>query len=133
MALTIKELIQKNKIAHHQHFYIESVYLSYNLLSKVLRRFVKEEKLIRSSDRVKLADHIKVIKTHYASSPSFAKKLKRSTFKSICDFNKEFRTINKELKYSYPELKLKNASQKGIDALVLLNTSLIKLQSNKNI
>jgi len=131
MALSIKDLIHKNKTAHKQHYYIESIFLSYNLLSKALRRFVQEEKLVHSAARLKLSDYIKVIKPKY-NSPAFNKKLKKSSFKDICEFNKEFKAISKELKYQYPELKLKHASQKGINALVLLNTSLVKLQSNKN-
>ncbi len=132
MALSIKDLIQKNKNAHKQHFYIESVYLSYNLLSKVLRQVLIEEKLSGATNKAKLSEYIKTIKAHYVASPAFNRKVKRSVFKTISDFNSDFKTVNKELKYQYPELKLKSTSQKGINALVLLHTSIIKLKSNKN-
>ena len=69
---------------------------------------------------------------HYKSSPTFTRKLKKSILNAVSDFNNDFKMVNKELKYQYPELKLKGASQKGINALVLLHTSLIKLKSNKS-
>jgi hypothetical protein len=131
MAITIKDLLQKNKNAHKQHFYIESVYLSYNLMSKVLRRFVIEEKLTAEHPKAKLSDYIKAIRPQYENSPAFGKKLKKAAFKAICDFNSDFKSLNKELKYQYPEVKLKHASQKGINALVQLNTSIVKLKNNR--
>lgn len=132
MALTIKDLIQKNKTAHKQHFYIESVYLSYNLLGKVLRQVLLEEKVLGTKGKAKLSDYIKRVKAHYVVSPTFNRKIKKSVFKTISDFNSDFKTVNKELKYQYPEVKLKSTSQKGINALVLLHTSIIKLKSNRN-
>ena len=132
MALTIKDLIQKNKTAHKQHFYIESVYLSYNLLGKVLRQVLLEEKLLGSKGKAKLSEYIKAVKTQYDVSPAFSQKIKRSVLKTISDFNNDFKIVNKELKYQYPELKLKHTSQKGINALVLLHTTIIKLKSNRN-
>lgn len=132
MALTIKNLIQKNKSAHKQHFYIESVYLSHNLIGKVLRQVLLEEKILESKGKAKLSEYIKTVKSHYNISPSFRQKLKKSVFKIVSDFNSDFKTVNKELKYQYPELKLKTTSQKGINALTLLHTSVIKLKSNRN-
>jgi hypothetical protein len=131
MALTIKELILKNKNAHKQHFYIESVYLSYNLIGKVLRQALIEEKIFNAKSKAKLNEYIKTVKDQYGKSPNFQRKIKRSVLKTVSEFNTDFKTVNKELKYQYPELKLKHASQKGINALVLLHTSLVKLKSNK--
>lgn len=132
MALSVKELIEKNKNAHKQHFYIESVYLSYNLIGKVLRHLLSEEKLLSAKSKTKLSDYIKTIKLHHSTNPVFNKKLKKSALKTITEFNTEFKIVNKELKYQYPEIKLKEASQKGINALVLLHTTVVKLKSNKN-
>jgi len=132
MALSIKELIEKNRNAHKQHFYIESVYLSYNLIGKILRQALTEERIKPVKTKAKLTDYIKTAKALYNKSPVFTKKIKRSVLKSVNDFNSEFKTVNKELKYQYPELKLKAASQKGINTLVLLHTSLIKLKSDYN-
>lgn len=131
MALSIKELIEKNRSAHKQHFYIESVYLSYNLIGKVLRQILIEEKILKANGKAKLSVYIKTVKLHYNTLPAFSRKMKRSVFKTISEFNADFKTVNKELKYQYPELKLKATSQKGINALVLLHTSVVKLKSNK--
>ena len=131
MALSIKDLIDKNRNAHKQHFYIESVYLSYNLIGKVLRQTLIEEKIKVETGKAKLSNYVKAAKSHYTVSPAFSRKLKKSVLRSINDFNMNFKTVNKELKYQYPELKLKHTSQKGINALVLLHTSLVKLKSNK--
>ncbi|HWY12764.1 MAG TPA: hypothetical protein VN026_15630 [Bacteroidia bacterium] len=131
MALSIKELIQKNRSAHKQHFYIESVYLSYNLIGKVLRQILMEEKILNKGGKAKLSAYIKTVKSHYTASPAFRRKMKKSVFKTINEFSVDFKTVNKELKYQYPELKLKATSQKGINALVLLHTSVVKLKSNK--
>ncbi len=132
MALSIKDLIQKNRNAHKQHFYIESVYLSYNLIGKVLRQTLTEEKIVLSKGKAKLSEYIKAAKIHHATSPAFTRKLKKSVLKSINEFNTDFKMVNKELKYQYPEMKLKATSQKGINTLVLLHTSLIKLKSNRS-
>jgi hypothetical protein len=132
MALSIKELIQKNKTAHKQHFYIESVYLSYNLIGKVLRQALIEEKILNAKSKAKLNEYIKTAKAQYEASPNFQRKIKRSVLKTVSEFNMDFKIVNKELKYQYPELKLKHTSQKGINALVLLHTSLVKLKSNKS-
>jgi hypothetical protein len=131
MALTIKDLIQKNKDAHNKHFYIESVFLSYNLIGKVLRQVLQQEKITTTKNKPKLSEYIKAVRSHYDSSPIFSKKIKRSVLKSIHDFNSDFKSLNKELKYQYPESKLKTTSQKGINALVLLHTSAVKLRSNR--
>jgi hypothetical protein len=131
MALSIKDLIEKNRNAHKQQFYIESVYLSYNLIGKVLRQTLTEEKINLNKGKAKLSDYIKAAKSHHNSSLTFNRKLKKSVLNSINDFNIDFKILNKELKYQYPEIKLKNTSQKGLNALVLLHTSLVKLKSNK--
>jgi hypothetical protein len=132
MALSIKDLIQKNRSAHKQHYYIESVYLSYNLIGKVLRQALTEEKIMNTNSKAKLSKYIEVAKVHSATSPAFSRIIKKSVLNCINDFNHDFKTINKQLKYQYPELKLKVASQKGINALVLLHTSVAKLKSNRS-
>jgi len=132
MALTLKDLLQKNKTAYKQQYYIESVYLSNTLITKVLKQIVAEEKIQSSASRLKLSETLKLLKPKYTDSPFFTKKLKKSVFNSICEFNTEFKTVNKELKYQYPEVKLKHLAKKGLDVLVHLNTTLIKLKSNNH-
>lgn len=132
MALTVKDLLQKNKLAFKQQYYIESVYLSYALITKVLKQIIVEEEIAGTTSRLKLAETLKIIKPKYTASPLFTKKLKKSVFNSICEFNTEFKTVNKELKYQYPEVKLKHLAKKGLNVLVHLNTTLIKLKSNNH-
>lgn len=131
MALSIKELIEKNKNAFKHQYYIESTNLSYGLITKALKQIISEEKLNTVVTRMKLSDCIKVFKQHYSTSPTFKKKLKKKVYKNICEFNEDYKMVTKELKYQYPELKLKHTSKRGIDIMVNLNTTLIKLRSNR--
>ncbi len=131
MALSIKELVEKNKSANKHQYYIESVNLSYGLITKALKQIITEEKIPIATTRVKLSDCIKVFKQHYAKSPTFKMKLKKAVYKNICEFNTDYKSLNKELKYNYPEVKLRHTSKRGIDIMVNLNTTLIKLRSNR--
>jgi len=131
MALQIKDLINRNKSAYKHQYYIESVSLSYTLISKVLKQIIAEEKISNQASRLKLSDCLKLIKPQYDKNPLFTKRLKKSTYKRIAEFNQEHKIIMKELKYQYPDLKLRNASKKGLDTIVLLNTSLIKIKANR--
>lgn len=131
MALGIKELVEKNKNAYKQQYFIESVHLSYGLITKALKQIISEEKISTSATRMKLSDCIKVFKQHYSKSPVFKKKLKKNVYKNICEFNSDYKLLSKELKYQYPELKLKHTSKRGIEIMVHLNTSLIKIRSNR--
>ena len=131
MALSIKELVEKNKNAYKQQYYIESVNLSYGLITKALKQIISEEKISAAGSRMKLSDCIKVFKGHYSKSPVFKKKLKKNVYKNICEFNADYKLLSKELKYQYPELKLKHTSKRGIEIMVNLNTSLIKIRSNR--
>ena len=131
MALSIKELIEKNKSAYKHQYYIESVNLSYGLITKALKQIISEEKIQADVSRMKLSDCIKVFKQHYAASPEFKKKLKKNVYRNICEFNTDYKAVNRELKYQYPELKLKHASKRGMEIMVNLNTSLVKIRSNR--
>lgn len=131
MALNIKQLIEKNKTAYKHQYYIESVNLSYGLITKALKQIIAEEKIPLENPRMKLSDCIKVFKAHYNTSPVFKRKLKKAVYKNICEFNADYKNLSKELKYNYPEIKLKHTSKRGMDIMVNLNTSLIKLRSNR--
>lgn len=132
MALTIKELFEKNKQAYKQQFYLDSVFLSYNLILKTTKQICSDEGIKTGAGKLKLSDVNKHLKAHYLKTPMFTKKLKKSVFKDVCLFNDEFKALSKELKYQYPEIKLKNAAKRGLDILVKLNTSLIKLKNNSH-
>lgn len=131
MALSIKELIEKNKNAYKDQYYIESVNLSYGLITKALRQIISEEKIGSEVSRMKLSDCIKIFKQHYNTSPEFKKKLKKNVYRNICEFNADYKLLNKELKFQYPEVKLKNTSKRGMEIMVNLNTSLVKIRSNR--
>lgn len=131
MALNIKELIEKNKKAYKEQYYIESVNLSYGLITKALKQILAEEKISPGTSRMKLNDCIKIFKEQYSKSPVFKKKLKKNVYRNICEFNADYKLLNKELKYQYPELKLKHTSKRGLEIMVNLNTSLVKIRSNR--
>lgn len=132
MALSTKDILDKNKLAYKNQFYIESTYLSYSLMTRILKQISVEEKITAASGKLKLSELIKQLKGEYDKSPLFTKKLKKSIFKNICEFNSDFKLVSRELKYQYPEIKLKHTAKKGLDVLVKLNTTLIKLKSNNH-
>ena len=101
-------------------------------MTRILKQIAAEEKLASSGAKMKLSELIKQIKAEYDKSPLFTKKLKKSIFRNICEFNSDFKLVSRELKYQYPELKLKHTAKKGLDVLVKLNTTLIKLKSNNH-
>jgi hypothetical protein len=128
---TIKNLITNNKKAlDHQH-YIEAIHLSYLLVTKALKQICKEEKIVVHNNATKLNDYIKALKTHYNKAPLFKKKLKKTIYKQIVEFNTEYKRISKELKFQFPEIKLSHAAKKGMNVIILLNTTLIKIKANK--
>lgn len=131
MALSIKELIEKNKKAFSQHFYIESAYLSQALITKALKQIAKEENVQLGVVKPKLSDCIKALKQEYKKTPAFKSKLKKALYNNICEFNRDYKSANKELKYQYPELKLKHTAKRGIEIVALLHTTLIKLKANR--
>ena len=55
----------------------------------------------------------------------------KKAIKDIELFVELYKSIGKELKYQYPEKKIKETSQLGINCIVILNTSLIKIKNNK--
>ena len=128
---TIKTLIDKNKKAFDQHFYIESIHLSYLLITKALKEITKGERIIVLNNAAKLSDYTKALKTHYDKTPLFKKKLKKTIYKQIVEFNAECKLVTKELKFQYPEIKLLHTAKKGINIIIMLNTTLIKRKSNK--
>lgn len=131
MALSTKQLIEKNKAAYKSQFYIESIYISRALATKALRQIISDENIIVKPQKVKLGDCIKILKTQYDRSPLLNKKLKRSVYKNICAFNTDYKLLNKELKYQFPDTKLKHTAKRGIDIIVNLNTALVRLRSNR--
>jgi len=128
---TVKQLIDKNKNALDKHFYIESISLSYILIVKALKQIIREEKIGLQSSQAKLNTYIKVLRAHYHKTPMFKKKLKKNVYRQISEFCDNHKTIGKELKFQYPEVKLRNVAKSGMNIVIQLNNTLIKLRSNK--
>lgn len=131
MSPIFQKLIDKNKEAVKSHFYIESMYLSHILINKSLKQIIKEEKSeFSTTGTYKLSELIKELEGMYEVNPNIKKKFKKSAFKEVKLFNDHFKSIVKELKFQYPETKIKNVSQLGLKVLTMLNTSMVKNRQN---
>jgi len=132
MAITIKQLIDKNKAAFDHGFFIESINLSYILINKAIKQIVKEDlkqEIIDQKIKTKaLIDHIK---KELATNPTLKKKVSKKIIKDIELFTILYKDIIKELKFQFPEKKIAETSQLGINCIVILNTSLVKIKNNK--
>lgn len=131
MALTIKQLIEKNKKAFDSNHLIESINLSYILLNKALKQIVKDDFRHEVIDaKIKTTLLIKFIKKQLKANPEIKIKLNGKAIKDIELFIDLYKSINKELKYQYPEKKIAETAQHGINCIVILNTSLVKIKNN---
>lgn len=131
MALTIKQLIEKNKKAFDSNHLIESINLSYILINKALKQIVKDDLRHEVIDtKIKTTLLIKFIKKHLKPNPEIKIKLSGKAMKDIELFVELYKSINKELKYQYPEKKIAETAQHGINCIVILNTSLVKIKNN---
>lgn len=132
MAITIKQLIDKNKQAFDQGFFIESLNLSFILVNKALKQIVKEELKQEVLDqKIKTASLISCIKKELENNSILKKKVSKKVLKDIELFSRLYKEINKELKFQFPEKKIVETSQLGINCIVILNTSLVKIKNNK--
>lgn len=132
MALTIKQLIDKNKKAFDDGFFIESINLSYILLNKALKQIMKDElKQEVIEQKIKTSNIINHVKKEFVSNPALKTKLSKKAIKDIELFVDLYKSIGKELKYQYPEKKINETCHLGINCIVVLNTSLVKIKNNK--
>lgn len=132
MAITIKQLIDKNKSAHDAAFYIESINLSYVLINKALKQIVKEDlKLQLLDQKIKTSNLIGLIKKNTSENPLLKKKVSNKLIKDLKLFITLYKTITKELKFQYPEKKIVDSAKLGIDCIIILNTTLVKIKNNK--
>lgn len=132
MAITIKQLIDKNKKAFDDNYFIESINLSYILLNKALKQIVKDElKQEVIEQKIKTSNLINHIKKEFVLNPALKTKLSKKVVKDIELFVELYKSIGKELKYQYPEKKISETCQLGINCIVILNTSLVKIKNNK--
>ncbi len=132
MAITIKQLIDKNKKAFDQGFFIESINLSFILVNKALKQIVKEELKQEALDqKIKTSSLISAIKKELATNVALKKKVSKKVLKDMQLFVRLHKEIQKELKFQFPEKKIAETSQLGINSIVILNTNLVKIKNNK--
>ena len=132
MAVTIKHLIEKNKQGFDNGYFIESINLSYVLLNKALKQIVKDELQQEIIDqKIKTSNLISHIKKELESNPTLKTKVSKKVIKDIELFIDLYKSIAKELKYQYPEKKINETAQLGINCIIILNTSLVKIKNNK--
>jgi hypothetical protein len=135
MAITIKHLIDRNKQAFDHGFFIESLNLSFILVNKALKQIVKEElKQELLDQKIKTSSLISCIKKDLvtnATSKRSRRGVNKKVLKDIELFMSLYKEINKELKFQFPEKKIAETSQLGINCIVILNTNLVKIKNNK--
>lgn len=130
--MTIKQLIEKNKLAFDSNFLIESVNLSYILINKALKQIIKDDLKKEVIDtKIKTTELVKFIRNFLDKNPEIKHKLNKKALKDIELFIDLYKSINKELKFQYPEKKIAETAQHGINCIVILNTSLLKIKNNK--
>jgi len=132
MAVTIKQLIDKNKKAFDGNYFIESINLSYILINKALKQIVKDDLHQEHIDqKIKTSNLITHIKKEQVINPTIKTKVSKKLIKDILLFIDLYKTISKELKYQFPEKKIADTAQLGINCIIILNTSLVKIKNNK--
>lgn len=132
MAVTIKQLIDKNKKAYDNAFFIESINLSYILINKALKQIVKDDLHQEHIDqKIKTSNLISHIKKELDTNPALKTKVSKKLVKDSSLFISLYKSIAKELKYQFPEKKISETAQLGINCCIILNTSLVKIRNNK--
>lgn len=132
MAITIKQLIERNKQAFDQGFFIESLNLSFILVNKALKQIVREELRQEVLDqKIKTSALIGCIKKALEENVTLKKKVSKKVLKDITLFARLHKEIQKELKFQFPEKKIAETSQLGINCIVILNNSLVRIKNNK--
>lgn len=129
---TIKQLIQKNREAFDNGFFIESISLTYILINKAIKQIVKEELQQELLDqKIKTSFLLKYIKKNHLEVPGLKTKLPKKTIKDIEHFIALYKDINRELKFQWSDKKINDTAQLGINCIIMLNTSLLKIKNNK--
>ena len=88
-------------------------------------------KKIFNLHKIKTSNLINHIKKEFVSNPAVKTKISKKAIKDIELFVDLYKSIGRELKYQYPEKKITETSQLGINCIVVLNTSLVKIKNNK--
>lgn len=106
MAVTIKALIDKNKMAYDAKFFIESLSLSYILINKALKQIVKDEFQTEQIDqKIKTTELVSLLKKEVVKNQNLKIKLTKTLLKDIELFLILYKLLHKELKFQFPEKK----------------------------
>ena len=128
MATTIKQLLDKNKKAFDNAYYVETLSLSYILINKALKQIIKDELPQEIIDqKTKTSSLIKFIKKEIISNPTIKTKLTKKVIKDMELFITLYKAIGKELKYQYPEKKISDTAHLGINCIVILTKLVFKM------
>ena len=93
---------------------------------------VKDEFNIELIDqKVKTSSLVTQIKKELALNPSLKSKVTNKVLNDIGLFLNLYKILHKELKFQFPEKKIEDAATLGINCIIILNTSLIKIKNNK--
>ena len=131
MAVTIKALIDKNKMAYDAKFFIESLSLSYILINKALKQIVKDEFQTEQIDqKIKTTELVSLLKKEVVKNQNLKIKLTKTLLKDIELFLILYKLLHKELKFQFPEKKIQDTATLGINCIIILNTSLVKIKNN---
>lgn len=129
---TIKHLIQKNKEAFDNGYFIESISLTYILINKAVKQIVKDELQQELMDqKIKTSFLLKFIKKNHLEVPGLKAKLPKKVIKDVEHFITLYKEINRELKFQLPEKKINDTAQLGLNCMVMLNNNLLKIKNNK--
>ena len=131
MAVTIKTLIDKNKTAYDCSYYIESLSLSYILINKALKHIANVEFNVEQIDqKIKTLDLVSQLKKEVIKNQNLKAKISKTLLKDIELFLKLYKLLHKELKFQFPEKKIQDTATLGINCIIILNTSLVKIKNN---
>lgn len=131
MATTITSLIQKNKKAYDEGFLIESLSLSYILINKALKQIIKndlQQEVL--NQKTKTSFLLSYIRKELHNNPNVKASISKKAMKDIKHFVTLYKEIFKELRFQYPEKKIKDTAHLGINCISMLNTSLVKIKNN---
>lgn len=115
-------------------YFIESMHLSHVLINKALKQVIKEEyEKFKINGKYKMSQLTKVLEEAYAVNPGIKKKLKKNVFNEMMLFNEHFKEVSKELKFQYPENKIKATASLGIRVTAMLNATLSRIRNNREL
>jgi hypothetical protein len=84
-----------------------------------------------TAKKIKTVDLVGQLKKELAAHPTLKSKVSKKLVKDISLFLDLYKLLHKELKFQFPEKKIQDAATLGINCIIILNTSLVKIKNNK--